>query len=402
MRCQFKICLACAVVVVPPYVGDDAALSPTLNLISMLELIRELRVIGLLGVAVLLTASVSFTMLEGWPMAIQWGLLSALVWMLIWQQSARRLQDNRATASSALYPNLGWANRLTIFRGFLIALCAGFLWQNFNHASLFWLPALLYSLAAILDRVDGFVARRSQHTSLMGNALDNVFDALGLLVAPLLALNFAKIHWAYLLVSGAYYVFHLGMQWRVRNGLPNYPLTPNLLRRTLAGFQMGYIAVVLWPPFDAQVTQLAGFAFMLPILIGFIVDWCVVSGRLDMQKVRVQQFFHTLATSSGSFVQPCLRVVFLITLVAMIAKSQMQGPLLISHLIVATLILFGIGARLGALASVILLALVPPQNVSVVTTVFLFSATWIMLLGSGRFSLWQGDGDWIERQDGAS
>lgn len=368
----------------------------------MPELTRELRIIGLLGMAILLVASISLAALENWPLALQWGLFSALVWGLVWQQTAKRLQDNRAAADSALYPSLGWANRLTIVRGFLIALCAGFLFQSLNHAFLFWLPAFLYSIAAILDRVDGYVARSTQHTSLMGNALDNVFDALGLLVAPLLALNFDKIHWSYLLVSAAYYAFHLGLRWRARSGLPNYSLVPNMLRRTLAGFQMGYVAVVLWPPFDAQITRLAGFAFMLPILIGFVVDWCVVSGRIDMQQDRVQQLFNALATRSIGLGQPCLRIVFLVTLAVMLTQSHWHGLALLGLLLAAGLILFGIGARLGALLVLLLLALFPLQTTSATTTVLLFTATWIMLLGSGRFSLWHGDDHWVERHDGAS
>ncbi len=367
----------------------------------MPELTRELRIIGLLGATILLVASICLAIIENSMLAIQWLLISTLLWGLVWQQSAKRLNDNRESLNHALYPSLGWANRLTILRGFLIALCAGFLWQRFNHILLLWLPAFFYSVAAILDRVDGFVARTTQQTSLMGNALDNVFDALGLLIAPLLALNFAKIHWSYLLVSGAYYAFHLGLRWRSRNGLVNNALTPNMLRRTLAGFQMGYIAVVLWPPFDAQITRLAGYAFMLPILIGFIVDWCVVSGRIDLQKGRLQSFFDALAAGSINWGQPCLRLLFLIALAAMTAQGQWLGLSLFGQLLAAGLIALGFGARLGALLALILIALMPPVHISAASTFFLFSATWIMLLGSGRFSLWQGDDHWVERHDGA-
>lgn len=367
----------------------------------MPELTRELRNIGLLGVAVLLASSICLVALENWSFAIQWGLVSALLWVLVWQQAAQRLVDNRATPDSPLYPSLGWANRLTIMRGFLISLCAGFLWQRLGHQLLFWLPALFYSVAAILDRVDGYVARRTSRSSLMGNDLDNVFDALGLLVAPLLALNFAKIHWTYLLVSAAYYAFHLGLRWRTSKGLPNYALVPNSLRRTLAGFQMGYVAVILWPPFDAHITRLAGFAFMLPILIGFLVDWCIVSGRIDLQRTPAQQFFAALAQQSVTIAQPCLRLAFLFALTASLAQGQWQGLALIGLLFGAALILFGIGARLGALLVLILMALMPPQNLGVASIALLFTAVWIMLLGSGRFSLWQGDDHWIERHDGA-
>ena len=133
----------------------------------MPELTRELRTIGLLGATILLVASICLAIIENSMLAIQWLLISTLLWGLVWQQSAKRLNDNRESLNHALYPSLGWANRLTILRGFLIALCAGFLWQRFNHTLLLWLPAFFYSVAAILDRVDGFVARTTQQTSLI-------------------------------------------------------------------------------------------------------------------------------------------------------------------------------------------------------------------------------------------
>lgn len=368
----------------------------------MPEMTRELRFIGLLGFAATLAIGASFSALEGWSMAIQWGVMCALVWSVVWRQCAQRLCDNRATEDAALYPNLGWANRLTILRGFLIALCAGFLYQDLKHAFLMWLPAAFYSIAAILDRVDGYVARRTQRTSIMGNALDNVFDALGLLVAPLLALDYGKIHASYLLVSVAYYAFHLGLRWRTSKGRPNYSLAPNRLRRTLAGFQMGYVAVVLWPPFDAEITQLAGFAFMLPILTGFVVDWWVVSGRIDMQHSGTQHFFASLATRSIRLGQPCIRVVFLLTLALACAAGQWQGVVLFGLAVAAILVLLGVGARIGALLALIIFALYPPTDHASITALLLFSATWIMLLGSGHFSLWQGDDHWVERHDGAT
>ena len=112
---------------------------------------------------------------------------SLALWTLCWQQVWQRRTLNRAAPEAALYPALGLANQLTILRGLLIAATGGLLLQLPDNALLIWAAALLYSIAAILDRVDGFVARRTRQTSLLGSELDTVFDALGLVVAPLLA-----------------------------------------------------------------------------------------------------------------------------------------------------------------------------------------------------------------------
>ena len=69
----------------------------------------------------------------------------------------------------------------------------------------------------------------------------------------------------------------------------------------------------------------------------------------------------------------------------------------------AVLILSGIGARLGALALLILWALWPPLALTTPLFLSLLSGTvGVLLLGSGRFSLWQGDDHWVRRHDGAA
>jgi CDP-diacylglycerol--glycerol-3-phosphate 3-phosphatidyltransferase len=40
------------------------------------------------------------------------------------------------------------------------------------------------------------------------------------------------------------------------------------------------------------------------------------------------------------------------------------------------------------------------QQVDVIITTIIFSSVWLMLLGTGRFSLWQWDDRWVNRRDG--
>lgn len=365
------------------------------------EMTYELRNLGLLGVAILLLCMTGLAAIEDISFSVQWGIVATLVWGYAWQQCWQRRDTNRPTEFAPLYTSLGLANRLTLLRGLLIAMTAGFIFQHPQLSITLWIPALLYSVAAILDRVDGYVARRTKHSSLLGSALDNIFDALGLIVAPILAVELEKIHWSYLLVSVAYYAFQLGLAWRRKNKRIIVPLAPNKLRRTLAGFQMGYVAVALWPPFASSITQAAGFAFMLPVLLGFFVDWCVVSARV--QTTNTANYFDALKIFSHRYLLPSLRIIFLFFLAILILKTEMSSMSVLCLLLGSTLIVLGCGARIGAVIILLVLALQSP-NLLISADLFalILLSTMVALLGSGRFSIWRGDDDWVERQDGAS
>lgn len=362
---------------------------------------HEIISLGLVGVGTLVVLYLvikQFTAIN----AVQWLLLASLLWGYVWWQVWRGLDLNRANTDSPLYSRFGWANRLTILRGGLIAALGGFLFQPQAIGLMSWIPGVLYALAAILDRMDGFVARRSQQTSLLGSDLDTAYDALGLLVAPLLAVGYGKLHWSFLLVSAAYYIFQLGLTWRRARHFPIYPLLPNILRRTLAGFQMGFVAIILLPCFHSSLTIILGIAFMLPMLIGFVVDWLVVSGRIQASPINVN-LFNSLAQFSYQLFQPILRVILLVALLVFIFDREHLSSVywLIIFLFAASMIILGLVARLGAVIIVITLAFVHGENpIDNVTALIIFSSVWLMLLGSGDFSLWQWDDHWVNRRDG--
>ena len=359
----------------------------------------ELQVIAGLGCGILLIGFSLLGVADGWHVAGQWLLQAGLIWGFVWQYAGRRLALNRAAAGMPLYTNLGWGNRLTLLRGGLIALTGGFLFLNLNEL----LPAILYTLAALLDRLDGYVARRSKQVSLLGNELDITFDALGLLVAPLLAIGWGKIHGSYLVLSMAYTVYQWALQRRRNLGLIVYPLPPNPLRRTLAGFQMGFVAVALWPVLNPQLTIIAGVAFMLPVLFGFAVDWWIVSGRLAPQAIS------NLDDSSRRFFQPGLRLLLVLLLFpaardfGLFLLADMTDYLSAFGLLFsAGLIVLGFAGRMGALILMMLLGWrYPIGGVTLWGSMLIFTTSWILLLGTGRFSLWQWDDVWVQRYDGA-
>lgn len=340
------------------------------------------------------------------PAAVtQWAAQALLLWLFIYFQALKRLALNRSATDAPLYCDLGWANRLTLLRAGLVAATGGFLFQDWPAGPLVaWLPGTVYFFAAILDRIDGYVARRSNHSSLFGNDMDMVSDALGLAIASLLAWSYGQVHWSYLLFGAAYYVFHGGLLWRKQRKLPVYPLPPAMHRRAWAGFQMGFLVVALWPWFFPPTTTLAGFAFMLPALINFAIDWLFVSGRLAPEGPFMNRAMLPLIRFSAAVIQPLMRLAIVILLALSLQQTGFQpGWFMTAGFIVApAMIVLGIAGRAACLAMIGLLATYYARIDSGTVEALLFCLiVWLMLLGTGRFSLWQPDQQWLHRYDGA-
>ena len=184
-----------------------------------------------------------------------------------------------------LHVNLGSGTWITIIRAMLIALLAGFLFQPWPHSYIFsdrpsWVPGIMYVTASILDYLDGLVARKTNHKTQLGANLDINIDAIGLVVAPLLAVWYGRLPVAYLSVSAAYYVFIIGIHLRKKFARTVHDLVPRRIARITAGVQMGFVGIALLPIFPSAAINVAAFIFMAPLLAGFIRDWCFVCGYL--------------------------------------------------------------------------------------------------------------------------
>ena len=375
---------------------------------------RELTRLGWLGTTGIAGGCFLLGITWFWQGALQWFVQAELVWIFLCYQTMQRLPLNRQTPKEPLYKDLGWANRVTLLRAWLIAAVAGFLFQPWPEGpALAWLPGVLYLIAAVLDRVDGYVARRTGQSSLLGIELDTISDALGLAIASLLAFNYGQVHWSYLLMGTAYYLFHAGVLWRKSRGLAVYPLPPALHRRTWAGFQMGFLAVVLWPMVYPPLTTLAGFAFMLPAVIGFLIDWLIVSGHINRQADHVDRRFAQLTYFSQAVLQPILRIVVALTLAVSLLDSGLPplpagSPDLMNNVMVggfilaSVMVLLGIAGRYFSLILITLLSWYYMANPLLPVDYVLFCSTvWLMLLGTGHFSLWTEDDRWLNGYDGA-
>jgi CDP-diacylglycerol--glycerol-3-phosphate 3-phosphatidyltransferase len=208
--------------------------------------------------------------------AVKFLLLALGTWLLVglvlWQERAGAAAE-RATTTAAP-ATLGLATQLTLLRGLLVSLVAGFAFVE-PIGFVRWVPGALYTLAALTDRCDGMVARRLGQVSELGARLDVAMDALGLVVAPLVAVRWGRLPPWYLLLGAAYYLFHAGVALRRRLGLPVFPerLRPNRYARFFGGVQMALVASALFPVLSPRVTTIAATVLMLPTLYLFAREW---------------------------------------------------------------------------------------------------------------------------------
>lgn len=189
----------------------------------------------------------------------------------------RHLDRNRAGDRERLYRSLGAPNGLTLLRGVGIAAVAGFAFVP-PRAALAWLPAILYGVAVALDGLDGYVARATDRTTVLGEKLDMAVDTLGFLVAPLVGVLWGRLPVWYLSLSLARYLFRAGRGLRRRRGRPVYELPPSRVRRPLAGVQMGFIAVALAPVLPTGTVHVAAAVVLAPSLAVFARDYLAVAG----------------------------------------------------------------------------------------------------------------------------
>lgn len=356
-----------------------------------------------------------------WPYTTSAALFSALplaysLWVL-W----RNLPENHRAGETAVLPTLGPGNQLTLLRGLTIGLVAGFLFAPQPPGVAAWLPMILYTFADVADYFDGYLARRANHATLLGGRLDMEFDGLGMLIVSVLGVWYGRLPLLYLALGVARYLFVFGLWLRRRQNWPVYDMPESIHRRNFAGFQMGFMSVVLWPVISPAGTRIAGLILGLATAVSFGRDWLMVCGWLRPNQPRYQMGRAWLYTFTTRTFPLLLRLTLAISL-----------PLLASHeyplassawrvlfdgwgwpgawaaaILSLILLVAGLTAVLGILPRTACLLLMYPLNfdavargMTVATAVALAAATAILLLGSGRYSAWTPEEAYMVRRAG--
>lgn len=320
------------------------------------------------------------------------------------------LPDNHRRGETAIFPNFGAANAVTLLRGCLLGLFAGFLLLPQPAGQWAWLPVIVYTAAALTDFVDGYLARITDRATVLGQRLDIEFDSLGALLAVSLAVAYGQLPvWA-LLMGLARYLYAGGLAWRRWRGLPICDPPPNPYGRVVAALFMSFAAVVLWPALDPAATRFAAIWFALPLAASFGRDWLIVSGRIDPASSAYRTMQRRLYRLLLRRLPVLLRLAAVLCFTALVATglnapgglaASIYWPGVLSPAASAALVvtlgalgglsvLLGIEARLGALlllfpagASIAVAGLTPVNG--------LLAACAITLLhtGGGDWALWR-------------
>jgi CDP-diacylglycerol--glycerol-3-phosphate 3-phosphatidyltransferase len=244
--------------------------------------------------------------LQGWLVAAP--VLGVVHWVL-W----KNLAVCSPRTHRRLFFGLGVANMITIARGWLISVLAGIALvaaaKSQRGGWIICLPALLYLAIGCGDFCDGLVARLTRTESLLGKRLDMSMDALGLLIASAAAVFLNRLPLAFLLVGLSYYLFQLGLTYRRFRGKILRSVKDSPFGRAMAGIHMGFVGLALIPGLSATLLKHAAILFMMPLLLGFVWDWLVVTGRIGDETA---DRWRLLFARSGTIVAAAARLVILL------------------------------------------------------------------------------------------
>lgn len=218
------------------------------------------------------TWSLGWRFLHGKSAAVLSGVL--LLWWLL--RIRQRLPENRSSPEGPVLSFLPLATWVTWLRGTLVLLAAGWVLVPPSRAPQEWLAAVLAGAMA-LDFGDGYLARKTGQTTVMGAALDVDLDGLAVLVAVGLGWRWGRLPPWYWAVGLARYLF-LGVEAWQRHRGRTAPLPPSPTRRALAGLQMAFLAAALMPVFSPTAARMAAIFFGLPFLLHFTADILWVMG----------------------------------------------------------------------------------------------------------------------------
>ncbi len=348
-------------------------------------------------------------LISHWQIDFDWTRFVAPFLPLIYVLAVLRsgLPLNHRPGENQVLAQLGMANGITVIRGVLVSVMA-FFWSwpatvRFSiHHFAAWLPGVIYITAALLDLVDGIVARHTDHVTRLGERLDTLFDALGLLTAVLAGIALTQVPLSYLAVALAYYVFSVGIRVRRRAGWMVIPLKPRPAARLVAGFNMGFLATALLPIYRPPATTIVAMVFMIPFLAGFLRDWLVVSGRIKAGSSQPAPWEERWRCLFRERLPVVLRAVVLISFLAALEKKAaffsgnaegsfyIFGPIAQAILLLSVVMVsLGVMGRLAALPILLLSGLwISRQGSDPLWCLLMVAAAASMITGPGNLSLW--------------
>ncbi len=366
------------------------------------------RVWALVLIAFVLVLSATFvllTRLMSPQLAVQWvmqaTIVSTIQLILLWLG----LEKNRQDQQSPLKSDIGAGNTVTLVRGLLLSMVAGFLFIPWPDSWLAWVPSLLYAFTVIADYLDGYVARITNNTTQLGAYLDMEYDVLGMIIAPLLAVWYGQLPMWYLAASGLRYMFVV-VKWAYKNQDKQlHEINDSLLRRMVAGVQMIFVFIVLAPVYQAPETHIAAGVVLVPLILSFGRDLLVMTGQLDVTSNLYNDLANFINTWVFGKLAALLRIITVGSLVMLlVAYGDVFSTLTaLSLMMISGLLLSGTITRLAAIAAALMVGLIiQVVGLNGVTITILVGSLLLLVTGGGRWVLWQPEDAFFLQRGGTS
>ncbi len=155
---------------------------------------------------------------------------------------------------------------------------------------------------------------------------------------------------------------------------------------------MGLVAIVLLPIFKPVFTYLAAFIFMIPLLIGFMRDWLVVSCKIKTDADQQSWLDLWLRSLAQKPLPLTLRlIIFTGGIITLTGYGVFQTHLSwqLAHSLCCLLATIGFMGRSAGLFLVLLLSNnQSPFGVTVLSMTLFSAAAALILTGTGTMSLW--------------
>lgn len=166
------------------------------------------------------------------------------------------------------FGSFGPANQVTLGRGVLVALLAGLIGER-SDTKVAELAVVLATTTAVLDGVDGWLARRTRMASDFGARFDMEMDAALILVLAVLAWQFGKAG-VWVLAGGLLRYAFVGagrlLPWL------RQPLPPSARRRAIAVVQMVALIATLAPLVPVALAGPVAAIGLAAVSLSFLLD----------------------------------------------------------------------------------------------------------------------------------
>ncbi len=186
------------------------------------------------------------------------------------------------------FARLGPGNQTTAARALLVALLVALIGEPID-VRIAWTAASVSAIAAALDGLDGWLARRSRMASAFGARFDMEIDALLILALSVLAWRFGKAG-AWVMMSGALRYAFVGagslFDWMRR------PLPPGRRRQTICVVQVAALTLTVAPIVTAPASAYLAALALASLCWSFLVDtmwlWRVSNQSSPQDEGRVE------------------------------------------------------------------------------------------------------------------